>query len=348
MAIDFHGLAEADVRQNFPAAYQHILLNVKPERDLNNEKSRRENWWLFGRRRPELRQALSGLNRYIATTETAKHRFFQFLDKSILPDHGLVNIASADALHLAVLSSTIHVTWALAQGGRLGVGNDPRYNKSRCFDTFPFPVCTAAQAQRLRALGEELDAHRKARLAAEPRLTMTGLYNVMARLAAGDALEPAERAIHDAGLVGVLAEIHRALDAATAEAYGWPTGLEAAEVLHRLVALNRARLAEERQGLIRHLRPDYQASTTAVQTTLGVETEEVAPLTTPTIRPWPRDRLEQLQAVRAALAEAEEPLALPSLTRRFKGARTPRISELLTTLTTLGLARTTTEGRFAG
>ncbi|WP_369690176.1 hypothetical protein [Ectopseudomonas oleovorans] len=27
----------------------------------------------------------------------------------------------------------------MAAGGRLGVGNDPRYNKTRCFETFPFP-----------------------------------------------------------------------------------------------------------------------------------------------------------------------------------------------------------------
>ncbi len=51
----------------------------------------------------------------------------------------LIAIASADALHLGVLSSAVHVHWALAAGGRLGVGNDPRYNKSRCFETFPFP-----------------------------------------------------------------------------------------------------------------------------------------------------------------------------------------------------------------
>jgi hypothetical protein len=39
-------------------------------------------------------------------------------------------IAHSDALLLGSLSSNIHVTWALAAGGRLGVGNDPRYNKA--------------------------------------------------------------------------------------------------------------------------------------------------------------------------------------------------------------------------
>ena len=37
---------------------------------------------------------------------------------------------------------------------------------------------------------------------------------------------------------------HRALDAAVAAAYGWPADLSDEEVLRRLLALNRARVAE--------------------------------------------------------------------------------------------------------
>ena len=74
----------------------------------------------IGEPRANFRPALKGLRRYIATVETAKHRFFVFLDASILPDNMLVNIASSDAFVLGVLSSRIHVTWALAAGGTLG------------------------------------------------------------------------------------------------------------------------------------------------------------------------------------------------------------------------------------
>lgn len=69
----------------------------------------------------------------LATVETAKHRIFQFLDAAIAPDNMLVCVALDDANALGVLSSRVHVVWALATGGRLGIGNDPRYNKSRCF-----------------------------------------------------------------------------------------------------------------------------------------------------------------------------------------------------------------------
>jgi hypothetical protein len=73
---------------------------VKPERDQNNRATYRDNWWIFGEPRRDLRPALAGLPRYIATVETAKHRLFQFLDASILPDNMLIAIASNDAFHL--------------------------------------------------------------------------------------------------------------------------------------------------------------------------------------------------------------------------------------------------------
>jgi hypothetical protein len=54
----------------------------------------------------------------------------------ILPDNMLVCVTSADAFTLGILSSRIHVIWALRAGGWLGVGNDPRYSKPK---VFPFP-----------------------------------------------------------------------------------------------------------------------------------------------------------------------------------------------------------------
>ncbi|MFD2817157.1 hypothetical protein ACFSYD_26380 [Paracoccus aerius] len=75
----------------------------------------------------------------------------------------------------------------------MGVGNDPTYNHSDCFNPFPFPDATEVQKSRLRALGEELDAHRKAQQAAHPRLTLTALYNVLEKLRAGERIEGRDR-----------------------------------------------------------------------------------------------------------------------------------------------------------
>jgi hypothetical protein len=56
------------------------------------------------------------------------------------------------------------------------------YNHADCFNKFPFPASTPAQQEKIRALGEQLDAHRKRQQAAAPRLTMTGMYNVLERV----------------------------------------------------------------------------------------------------------------------------------------------------------------------
>ncbi|MEA2069033.1 MAG: type IIL restriction-modification enzyme MmeI, partial [Verrucomicrobiota bacterium] len=203
--IDLFGLSAEEVRDRFPAVYQWVIERVKPERDQNKRKSYRENWWIFGEPRSALRPALAGLPRYIATVETSKHRFFQFLEDSILPDNMLVNIALDDAFYFGVLSSRFHVGWALASGGTLE--DRPRYNKTRCFETFPFPEATEEQAARIRSLGEQLDAHRKRQQEQHPGLTMTGMYNVLAKLRSGEALIAKEKTIHEQGLVSVLMQL---------------------------------------------------------------------------------------------------------------------------------------------
>ena len=75
MVIDLYPLSAADVRERFPKVYQHVAERVKPKRDQNNRKTYRENWWIFGEPRSDLRPVLEPLDRYIATIETSKHRF---------------------------------------------------------------------------------------------------------------------------------------------------------------------------------------------------------------------------------------------------------------------------------
>ncbi len=72
-----------------------------------------------------MRRTVNGLARYITCPRVAKHRFFLFLEQEILPDDKLVVFGSDDAYHLGIVSSKIHIVWSLANGGRLGVGNDP-------------------------------------------------------------------------------------------------------------------------------------------------------------------------------------------------------------------------------
>ena len=356
--IDTHGWSADELRDRAPAVYQHLVDNVKPERDANRDQGFRERWWLHGRARADMRVAQAGLKRFIATPETAKHRAFQFLSASILPDHMLIAIASDDALHMGVLSSQVHVEWALAAGGRLGVGNDPRYNKSRCFETFPFPHedtgLTPELANRIRTLAEQLDAHRKARQAAFEPVTLTGMYNVLDKLRRGEALSAKDKLLHEQGLVGVLQSLHDELDSAVLAAYGWsdlgpvPWADEAARaawtetLLERLVALNAKRAAEEAAGTVRWLRPEFQdpakraaaaapapqqaviegvasAAEAAARNAGEGEAAEAPAATAPAAQPWPPTLPEQVRAVAQLLAASPAPLALPAIEAAFKG-----------------------------
>ena len=347
MVIDLFGLTAEEVRDRFPAVYQHVRDEVKPDRDKNRRKSRRENWWLFGETNPKLREMLDGLGRYIATVETSKHRIFVFLDSEILPDNKLVAIASDDAYHLGVLSSRFHVAWALAAGGRLE--DRPVYTKTKAFEPFPFPAPPSEVEATVRAAGERLDAHRKAVQAEHADLTLTGLYNVLERVRAVGpaALEEDERDVYDRGLVGVLTDLHDELDRAVATAYGWPHDLDDAEVLRRLVALNDARAEEEARGLVRYLRPSYQNPDGGDQGALGVEVAPKQRKRKVVKAEWPKGLADRARAVQRALAADDRPATPSEVAKRFSRARKTDVEQILETLAALGQARLTDDGRYA-
>jgi hypothetical protein len=340
MVVDMYGLNGTQVLSQYPAVYQHLWEKVKPERDLNNRPSRRDNWWLFGETNPKLRKMLAALPRYIATVETAKHRFFQFLDVSILPDNMLVAIALDDAFNLGVLSSRIHQAWAIAAGGILGVGATPRYNKSRCFDPFPFPAATEAQKAHIRELAEVLDAHRKRQQAQHPSLTLTDLFNVVEKLRAGQPLTAKDQTVHEQGLAAVVLSLHQQLDAAVADAYGWPVDLPEADILNHLVQLNHTRQQEEAAGTIRYLRPAYQAPDEQQATLTLPSAAAVLAATAETgPQPWPVGLAQQMQAVRGIVQQAGQPLSSAQVAARFRGSSAKKVQPLLDTLALMALVR---------
>jgi len=318
--IDAWGLSEPELRQQYPAVWQRLAERVKPERDHNSRATYRDNWWLFGEPRRELRKMLAGLPRYIATVETAKHRVFQFLDAAIAPDNMLVCIALDDAYALGVLSSRVHGVWALAAGGRLGVGNDPRYNKTRCFEPFPFPVATPEQQARIRKLAETLDAHRKRQQAAHPALTLTGIYNVLTKLRSGEALAARDKPIHEQGLVAVLKQLHDELDEAVLAAYGWSDLPDDATLLERLVALNAERARAEADGTVYWLRPAFQTRSAPAADSRKLDLPAAAAAPAAKL-PWPADLPGQLGAVAQALKDAGVPIRVDALAARFAGKR---------------------------
>ena len=363
MVIDLFGLELEDVRRKFPEVYQHIKAEVKEKikidddgkktfvgRDWNNRSTYKTNWWIFGEPRSELRPALCGLNRYIATVETMRHRIFQFIDLTILPDNKIVVIPSHDAVDLGVLSSRIHVIWATRAGGWLGVGNDPVYVKSKVFDPFPFPSPSELLKAKIRGVAEELDAFRKQRQKEHPDLTLTQMYNVLEKLKADLPLDDEDEAIKDKGLIIILKELHERLNALVFEAYGWPQTLTDEQILENLVALNHERAAEERRGHVRWLRPDYQIPRFGKKLDKQAAKEEGAQIAAelglpePSARrpSFPTDQVAQTAAVFTVLGAARGPTSADAIASKFRKAKTleKSILDVLSSLVRLGYVTT--------
>jgi len=365
--IDLLGLQAEEVREQHPEIYQWVSERVKPERDAKahtkDGAGYAKRWWQFGKPRQELRNVLVGLPRYIATVKTAKHRLFQFLDTDILPESKLIAIAHNDACCLGILSSRMHITWAVAAGSALE--DRPTYVKTASFEKFPFPVLNEEQIAKIDTLAERIDTHRKRQQAEHPSLTLTGMYNVLEMLRAGKKIHdsPKEKAIYEQGLLGTLREYHDKLDRAVFEAYGWPdladklVGCPGAttplpdkpaeqaeaeeELLMRLVALNKQRAAEEAQGKVRWLRPDYQApEATQVSAELDAEPAEAPKAVTPATQSkaaFPKEGAAQIRVLRDALAE--RPHTTESMAELFKRKPVAKVEEGLTSLVTAGFAK---------
>lgn len=354
--IDLFGLSEKDVRTRFPEVYQHLYSTVREQRQKQLQKSRTKDaeayfkrWWEFGKPRSELRPALDGLDRYIVTVETMKHRVFQFLDESILPDNMLVAIASDDAFHLGVLSSWAHAVWSSLSGGTLE--DRPRYNKSRCFDPFPFPDATETIKERIREFAEELDSTRKRLLAEYEELTLTKLYNVFEKLRTDDGraanLTEDEAQIRERGSVLILKELHDKIDALVFEAYGWPADSSDQEILNRLVALNMERAAEERRGFIRWLRPDYQIEKSGPLAHKADKVQAISVSRKPAKKSFPKDNSEQSAEVLQFIRSADAPIAPDEIAAQYSKAEkvVGNVREILTALDRLGVVRSYDNGR---
>jgi type II restriction/modification system DNA methylase subunit YeeA len=233
--IDFGiNMSEEDASL-YELPFDYVRKHVKPVRDENRRKHMKEKWWLFGEVRPGLRKAISKLNRCIITPEVSKYRVFTWMDVSFSPDHTLHVIARDDDYAFGVLHSRFHQLWSLKVGSTLE--DRPRYSSSRIFETFPF----------LYPPGKEPTGDARVERIAEAARRLVVLRD--------DWLNPPglpEKELTKRTLTNLynqrpdwLAAAHAELDAAVAEAYGWPADLSDEEILERLLAENLRRVGSK-------------------------------------------------------------------------------------------------------
>jgi type II restriction/modification system DNA methylase subunit YeeA len=230
--IDFGDLEMAEAAL-FEAPFEYVKTHVKPVRDKNPEKQRRDYWWRLGRSAGDLKAARKGKNRIVLTPRVSKHRIFVWAEVDVIPDTRVYAFTRDDDYFFGVLHSRIHEVWSLHTCSWHGVGNDPTYNNTTCFETFPLPWAPGHEpagsslvekiAESARELVEKRDAWLSGSQATESEIkerTLTNLYNAYPTW---------------------LADAHRKLYEAVFAAYGWPVTLTDAELLERLLKLNHER-----------------------------------------------------------------------------------------------------------
>lgn len=159
--IDNENRSEADA-----SLYEHphrlIIDRVKPNRNTNRNKWLKENWWKLQRIRADMRTAISGLPRFLATPRVAKHRLFLWFTWPVITDDQTVVFARSDDYFFGVLQSRVHELWALAQGTQLREKESGfRYTPTTCFETFPMPEPTPEQEQAIAEAARELNELRE-------------------------------------------------------------------------------------------------------------------------------------------------------------------------------------------
>jgi type II restriction/modification system DNA methylase subunit YeeA len=210
----------------YEGPFEYVREHVQPIRATNKRAAYAERWWIHVESRPEMRRALTDLERFIVTPRHTKHRLFVWLPRGMLPDSAVIVFARDDDYFFGVLHSRPHELWARGLGTQVReVESGFRYTPTSTFETFPFPsepseaavqavAAAAKQLSELRVGWQNPPGLAAADLA---KRTLTNLYNMPPTW---------------------LTQAHERLDRAVHEAYGWPHPLEDDDVLERLLELN--------------------------------------------------------------------------------------------------------------
>ena len=110
--INFHDWSE-DRARTYRECYAQVRALVKPERDGNNRKARRERWWQFAERAPELYESVAGLKRVVAITRVSRTVMPAIVPTGQVISEAVVVFATDDTAILALLSSAPHYWWAV-------------------------------------------------------------------------------------------------------------------------------------------------------------------------------------------------------------------------------------------
>jgi type II restriction/modification system DNA methylase subunit YeeA len=223
--IDFNNMSLEDASE-YKLPFEHIKVNVKPEREINRDKKARDFWWMFLRPRPEMRTAIESLACYFTIPRHSKWFIFLPAKKEWLPADSTTVVASDDFYILGILTSNIHRIWIKAQSSTLE--DRTRYTPNTCFETFPFPQKPSRElVEKIRQTAGELHEYRSQQME-KKQWGITKLYNQFFN-------EPSSQ----------LYQLHQKLDKLVMEAYHFQAD---EDILEKLLTLNLELAEKEKRG----------------------------------------------------------------------------------------------------
>ena len=202
--IDFFNRSEHE-SSTYRLPFSRVISDVRSERLLKKQPSYRTYWWQFAHKGATWKAATAILDEVLVLARVSKTVMPMRVPTGSVMSEQIVVFATDSYSEQAVLSSSLHQTWAIKNGS--GMRGDPRYTPSDVFETFPRPEATP----ELETIGRILDTERR-EIMLRRELGLTKLYNL----------------VNDPGLeagtdpdVDRMRAIHVELDAVVAAAYGW-------------------------------------------------------------------------------------------------------------------------------
>lgn len=170
-------LKSEDDLGSFPHIDKLLREKVKPERDAlgdnpNNVPLKRR-WWAYHAERADFYKEIRKLGRILVNSQVSPHLAFVQQPSGRIWGNTL-NLFLLPGMHyFAALQSRVHETWARFFASSMK--DDLRYTQSDCFETFPLPSGSGADAP-LEAAGRAYHDHRAALMVARHE-GLTRTYN---------------------------------------------------------------------------------------------------------------------------------------------------------------------------
>jgi hypothetical protein len=196
---------DSHVAEDWPELLKIIENKVKPERMRQGSIVNPSRWYRFARASSDLAAATSSLDRVLVISRVGQQGSFVFLPKGMVYANSLAIIALQTYSAFSTIQSQPHELWARFLGSTLE--ERLRYTPEDCFETFPFP-CGFEDHPTLEDAGEACYVFR-AELLVRTNLGLTKTYNRFH--------DPEERDPD----ISRLRDLHRAMDEAVLQAYGW-------------------------------------------------------------------------------------------------------------------------------